>query len=423
MIKFLIKGLWRDSHRSRLPLIVVSIGVMLTVLLTTWITGVLGDSINLNANLSTGHLKVVTKAYSENIDQLPVDLSLTGADELMDTLRREFPDVKWVERIQFGGLLDAPDANGETKSQGPFAGFAVNIFDKNSGESERLNLMKGLDAGRLPAEPGEVLVSSMFARKLGITVGDKVTFIGSTMYGEMSISNFIVSGTIKYGISALDRGSVMMDISDARKAMDMEDACNEILGFTSLDYYDDVKATLIMNSYVARHPEGKDKFAPVMLRLRDQNDLGTLIDMMSEVVGVISFIFILALSVVLWNTGLIGGLRRYGEIGLRIAIGEEKGHIYRSMIAESLVIGVAGSILGSAIGLGLAWMIQQKGLDLGNVMQNSTMLMPGVFRTRITPGAYYIGFIPGVFATLLGTMLSGIGIYRRQTATLFKELQ
>jgi putative ABC transport system permease protein len=243
------------------------------------------------------------------------------------------------------------------------------------------------------------------------------------MYGEMSISNFRVSGTIKYGISALDRGSVMMDISDARKAMDMEDACNEILGFTSLDYYDDIKATLIMNSYVARHPDRKDKFAPVMLRLRDQNDLGTLIDMMSGVVGVISFIFILALSVVLWNTGLIGGLRRYGEIGLRIAIGEEKGHIYRSMIAESLFIGVAGSIIGSAIGLGLAWLIQQKGLDLGNVMQNSTMLMPGVFRTRITPGAYYIGFIPGVFATLLGTMLSGIGIYRRQTATLFKELQ
>jgi putative ABC transport system permease protein len=150
----------------------------------------------------------------------------------------------------------------------------------------------------------------------------------------------------------------MMDISDARKAMDMEDACNEILGFTSLDYYDDIKATLIMNSYVARYPDRKDKFAPVMLRLRDQNDLGTLIDMMSGVVGVISFIFILALSVVLWNTGLIGGLRRYGEIGLRIAIGEEKGHIYRSMIAESLFIGVAGSIIGSAIGLGLVTHVQ-----------------------------------------------------------------
>jgi putative ABC transport system permease protein len=423
MIKFLIKGLWRDSHRSRLPLAVVAIGVMLTVLLTTWITGILGDSINLNANLSTGHLKVVTKAYSENMDQLPTDLSLTGADELLDTLRNEFPVVKWVERIQFGGLLDVPDDKGETKSQGPFAGLAISILDRSSGEAERLNLQKSLESGRLPSEKGEVLVSSLFAKKLGISIGDKVTVIGSTMYGEMSITNYKVSGLVKYGISALDRGSVLMDISDARKAMDMENACNEILGFTTVDYYDDARATVIRNSFMARHKNGSDQFAPVMLRLRDQNDLGTLIDMMSGVVGLISFIFILALSVVLWNTGLIGGLRRYGEVGLRIAIGEEKGHIYRSMIAESLFIGIAGSVIGSAIGLALSWLIQQKGLDFSSVMQNSTMLMPGIFRTRITTEAYYIGFIPGIFATLLGTMLSGIGIYRRQTSSLFKELQ
>jgi putative ABC transport system permease protein len=93
------------------------------------------------------------------------------------------------------------------------------------------------------------------------------------------------------------------------------------------------------------------------------------------------------------------------------------------MIAESLVIGVAGSIIGVAIGLILSYLMQQKGLDFSSAMQNATMLMPGVFRTRITPEAWFIGFIPGILATVLGTALSGIGIYRRQTASLFKELQ
>jgi putative ABC transport system permease protein len=423
MIKFLIKGLLRDSHRSRLPMLVVAIGVMLTVLLTTWITGVLGDSINLNAKLATGHVKVITKAYRENMDQIPVDLSLNGANGLLNELRKDYPDVSWVERIQFGGLLDIPDENGETKSQGPFAGLAVNFFDPESGESERLNLNKILVEGKLPSGEGEILVSDSFAKKLGIHLNDKVTFIGSTMYGEMTIVNFIVTGTIRYGIVALDRGSVIMDISDARKALDMDDACNEILGFTAVDYYDDAKATELMKSFNSRHPDGDDQFAPVMIRLRDQNDLGSLIDMMSGIVGIISFVFILVLSVVLWNAGLVGGLRRYGEVGLRLAIGEEKGHIYRSMIGESLIIGIAGSIIGVAAGLILSYLFQQKGLDLSSAMQNATMLMPGVFRTRITPEAWYIGFIPGIFATILGTMLSGIGIYRRQTARLFKELQ
>jgi putative ABC transport system permease protein len=388
---------------------------MLTVLLTTWINGVLGDSINMNAKLSTGHVKVITKAYRESMDQIPVDLSLTGTAELLGELRRDYPGISWAERIQFGGLLDLPDNSGETKSQGPFAGLAVNFFDAKSGEAERLSLNKIIVEGRLPEEKGEILVSNTFAQK--------VTFIGSTMFGGMTISNYHVSGTIRYGISALDRGSVIMDISDARKALDMEDACNEILGFIDVDYYDDVKATELMTSFNNSHQTGGDEFAPVMIRLRDQNDLGGMIDLMAGVVGIISFVFILVLSVVLWNAGLVGGLRRYGEVGLRLAMGEGKGHIYRSMIAESIFIGMAGSVIGSAAGLALSYLLQQKGLDLSGAMQNATMLMPGVFRTRITPEAYYIGFIPGIVATLIGTMLSGIGIYRRQTASLFKELQ
>jgi putative ABC transport system permease protein len=142
MIRFIIKGLLRDKHRSRLPMIVVALGVMLTVLLTTWINGVLGDSINLNAKLSTGHVKVITRAYRESMDQIPVDLSLTGSKALLGALKNDYPSVTWVERIEFGGLLDIPDSKGETKSQGPFAGFAADIFTPGSGEIERMNLNK-----------------------------------------------------------------------------------------------------------------------------------------------------------------------------------------------------------------------------------------------------------------------------------------
>jgi putative ABC transport system permease protein len=422
MIRFIIKGLLRDKHRSRLPLLVVAFGVLLTVILYTWITGFLGDSINLNAKLSTGHVKVITRAYMANMDQLPVDLSITGAGKLTDELKKDYPATAWVQRIEFGGLLDAPDDMGETKSQGPFSGIGVDLSE-SSGESERLNLNKILVEGKLPAAEGEILVSSLFANKLGIKINDRVTFIGSTMYGEMAIFNYRVSGTIKYGSLALDKGSVIMDIKDARKALDMEDACNEILGFNDKEYYDDEKATVLMQSFTAKHKDLSGRFDPVMLRLRDQNDLGSIIDYMTNVMAFICFIFVLIMSVVLWNTGLVGGLRRYGEVGLRLAIGEEKGHVYRSMIAESALIGFAGSLIGVTLGLLISWFIEQKGLDFSEVMKNATMLMPGVFRTRITPEAWFIGFIPGLLATVLGTMLSGIGIYRRQTARLFKELQ
>ena len=35
----------------------------------------------------------------------------------------------------------------------------------------------------------------------------------------------------------------------------------------------------------------------------------------------------------------------------------------------------------------------------------------------------YVGFIPGLFSMLLGTALAGRGIFKRETARLFKELE
>jgi putative ABC transport system permease protein len=146
-------------------------------------------------------------------------------------------------------------------------------------------------------------------------------------------------------------------------------------------------------------------------------------DYVSRMIGTIIFIFVFAMCIVLWNAGLINGLRRYGEVGLRLAIGEDKGRVYRSLIYESVVIGIVGSVLGTLIGLGFAYILQTKGIDIGSMMKSATMMLPNVFRAHITSRAYYIGFIPGLFSTVLGTMLSGIGIYRRKTAQLFKELE
>mgnify|MGYP000854016224 FL=1 len=134
-------------------------------------------------------------------------------------------------------------------------------------------------------------------------------------------------------------------------------------------------------------------------------------------------IFVFAMSIVLWNTGLLGGLRRYQEFGIRLALGEEKGHIYRTLIYEAILIGAIGSVFGTIVGLGGVYYLQVVGIDITGMLDDSTMMMPSVLRASFTSDLLYIGFIPGLVAMVLGNALSGIGIYRRETATLFKELE
>lgn len=87
------------------------------------------------------------------------------------------------------------------------------------------------------------------------------------------------------------------------------------------------------------------------------------------------------------------------------------------------MIGLVGSIIGTAAGLGLSYYLQDSGLDISAFMKNASLMISNVMRARITPVSYVIGFAPGLLATLLGTCASGIGIYRRQTAQLAKELE
>lgn len=423
MFYFLFKGLFRDRHRSLLPIIIVTIGVMLTVFLHCWITGIMGDMIDLNAKFTTGHVKVMSKAYAENVDQIPNDLALLDVNDLIADLQSEYPDMIWVKRIRFGGLLDAPDENGETRAQGPAMGMAVDLFSGSSTEINRLNIEKALVRGRLPQKPGEILISDEFASRLGVNPGNLITLISSTMYGGMAMQNFTISGTVQFGVIVMDRGAMIVDITDAQTTLDMQNAAGEILGYFKDGLYDDAAAQGVASGFNAKYINSEDEFAPVMVRLKEQNNLAGMLDYISSMVGLFIFVFVSAMSIVLWNAGLIGGLRRYGEVGVRLAIGEEKGHIYRSMIFESILIGIVGSLLGSLIGLGFSYLLQTYGFDVGSMMKNTTMMLPTVYRAHITPPAYYIGFLPGLFSTVLGTMLAGIGIYKRQTAQLFKELE
>lgn len=422
MIKFIFKGVLRDKNRSLLPIIVVSMGVFLTVLLSGWMQGIFGDMLIINANQTTGHVKIMTRAYAENQSQLPNDLALIGIDTLLPQLQAEFPNMNWVARIEFGGLLDIPNHNGETRAQGPAFCKAIDLLS-NPKEVERLNIISSIVKGKLPAQRGEVLISDEFSNKFKVNPGDTVTLFGSTMVGGMMIQSFRVSGTVNFGSTLLDRGAVILDLKDAQNALDMDNAASEVLGYFNDGVYHDDQATTIANRFNSKYSTSDDPYAPQMVKMRDQNNLGKYLDLAENMSSIMVSIFILAMSIVLWNAGLLSSLRRHGEFGIRLALGEEKIHIYKTVLYESFIIGIIGSIVGTAIGLGADYYLQEVGLDFSSMMKNVTMLMPHIYRAKITPELFYIGFFPGLLATTLGNAIAGIAIFKRKTAQLFKELE
>jgi len=423
MFRFLMKGMLRDRHRSLLPSIVVAIGVMLTVFMFTYMKGVFDDFFNNAAMYESGHVKITSRAYYEEKDVLPNDLALENGAELMNMLRSEYSGLQWSERVKFGGLLDAFDENRETRAQVGAAGIGIDFFGPDTAERNRWNLAAGLQEGTLPQKSGDILMGITLASQMELNVGDEVTLISSTVNGSMVLQNFSLAGIIYFGTPPMDKGMFLADINDAKFMLDMGDWSSEILGYLQTSYYDDVKARDLAASFNAAHSDTSDRFSPQMIVMLDDAGLGEYFGYAEKAGSIVSFMMIFAMGVVLWNTGLMGAIRRYGEMGLRLAVGESKGHVYRSLIMESLGIAIVGTVVGTSIGLGFSYWLQEVGFDIGSMMGDSPMLMPTIIRAHITPAAFYIGFFPGVFATLLGSALSGLRIFKRDTASLFKELE
>ena len=483
MIRFLAKGLVRDRSRSLFPLLAIIITVTLVIFGIGFMEGAMNNFLQSTAVISSGHVKVVTKAYKKESNQLPNDLALFDTENIIQTLSDMYPDYFWTPRITFGGLLDVPDENGETKEQAPVFALGIDFFSEKSRQVEIWELEKCLISGRLPKDRDDALVSTKLAKQLGIGSGSSITLIGSTMDNAFTTYNFNVVGTFNLYKGQTDRQMMLVDISGARQALDMEDAASEILGYHNSLYYHDEEAVTIRKHFnitysdsiaqILRNEESKDIlsymngwneintieksklpqqrsnalfdnqmydnseewgelsvedpsiYTPTMVALRDDSQLATMVDFSNVALGVMAGIFLVIVMIVLWNMGLMNGLRRYGEIGLRLAIGESKGQVYRSMVNEAVLIGFVGTLIGTIFGISLTYYVQEFGIDYSEAINqlSTTMVMPNVFYAKVTPELYYIGFIPGVLATVLGTMLAGLAIYKREMSQLFKELE
>ncbi len=426
MIKFLFKGLIRDRARSFFPLIIITSIVAIIIFFSGFLNGIYNSLFFNTALVNSGHIKIVTHAYNLEHQLLPNDLALLVSDKLINDLDEKYKDYMWTRRITFAGLLDVPDDSGETLKQSPVFALGIDFLSNNSKQLKVWNLDDKIIKGKIFSNENEILLSERLAERLNVNPGNTVTFIGSTMDGAFSTYNFLVSGIFNLNLGPIDKDMMIVDIKGAEIALDMDNASSEILGYEKDLSFDDKETVFIRNEYNTQFSDTTDVYRPFMLALRDSNQMSTIVDFSNVIMFIIMALFLIVVTLVLWNMGIMNGLRRYGEIGMRLAIGETKGHVFRSMIVESSMIGFLGSLFGTMIGISVTSYLEKVGLDYSKAidsLNSSNFAMPNVFYPQVTSELFYIGFIPGILATVFGTMLAGRAIYSREMAQLFKELE
>ncbi|MFQ5482298.1 MAG: ABC transporter permease, partial [Nitrospinaceae bacterium] len=361
----------------------------------------------------------------------PLDRALAAQEETKSWLEKNGDArIQWSPRIRWTALMDVPDAKGETRVQTPVTGMAVDLHSPQSREAQRLNLDAALTAGRIPQKPREILVGSLLAETLGLSLGATVTLIGRSFDGGLAVDNYTVCGLIRFGVTAMDKKMAVMDLKDAQDTFYMEDMVTDWLGFlpitVSYKEYAGMKEQLQRHlKEWMQHPPAAwaDDDQPIVLTILDQRNLRPMVAKFEFIRGVIITIFTGLMVLVLWNAGLLNGIHRYGEMGLRLALGETHRGLLGILVLEALAIGVVGSIAGGLVGGAGVLYLQEVGINMGDSMAQSGLMLSDVSRGRLSVEGFARGFFPGIISCALGAFLAGLGIFKRSEADLFRELE
>ncbi len=258
--------------------------------------------------------------------------------------------------------------------------FAEQTERRSPIELPNLHLLK-----QLP-EPNTVLVSQNFAVRYGVRTGDTIRL--PTPSGKVSLR--VCGEVIDY---SWNQGSLFMDRAEyARLFQDpLVDVYHVFLETSATPEQDSLSPSA--GTRVRTFAEANS--IAVADRQFVWDYLGGLIQRVYQLAYLQEIIVGVVASLGIVTALLISVLQRRREIGLLRAVGATRGQILRSVLAEAILMGVLGTILGILIGLPLEWFVLQVVLyeESGFLFD---VLIPWTATAGIALGAFVVSCLAGL---------------------------
>jgi putative ABC transport system permease protein len=118
------------------------------------------------------------------------------------------------------------------------------------------------------------------------------------------------------------------------------------------------------------------------------------------------------------NTVNMGIFERVGEFGTMRALGNRSPDVLRLVLAEGLLLGVVGAVLGTLIGVLLAGVISAIGIPMPPPPNAN---LGYVAKIRVVPSMVAGAFAIGLVATVLASILPGVKVARVPVAEALRH--
>jgi putative ABC transport system permease protein len=254
--------------------------------------------------------------------------------------------------------------------------------------------------GRFPQGPNEVAIDQATSERSNLKVGGAML-----VAGRAPAKRYAIVGIVKFGggESFGGAGAAVLTSTEAQRVV------GEVGRFDQIDVAaaPGVTPAQLQASIRAVLPRTVDVRTGAQQAAKNTSDLEENLSFLRTFLLVFAYVSLVVGAFIIFNTFSITVAQRAREFGLLRTLGASRAQIMREVVAEGLLLGVVGAVLGLFAGIGLAPALDQLfkafGADLpdsGTVLETRTIvvsllvgivitvlagLQPALRATRVSP--------------------------------------
>jgi len=376
IIKLSYRNLLRNGRRTLLTASLITLGVIFVLIYTALSGSFKGYMVGQITDSMMGHIQIHKKGYVAAVDNLPLDRNLPKmALEFIEPKIKENPLVEsYSYRIKFGAMF----SNFESTTN-----IRLNAIYPEAEFKTLPDLKKRINGMEDELKAGGIVIPELLAKGMKVKVGDTIVLVANNKSGSVNGVNLKVAGIVGQMTGPGGRdGYIHMD--DAKKVLRMG---NEVEVSEIVVRLKDVEKLQLgmasMNSLLEKkNKEGQSAFeVHSWEQLSPFYNIIKMIDIMNLSIKII-LISIVLISIL--NVMIMSVFERVREIGTIAAMGTPPLTIVKLFLTEGLMLGVLGAILGSALSVGIVYVLnfakitysfgKETGLVLNPVLHSNEVL-------------------------------------------------
>ena len=253
----------------------------------------------------------------------------------------------------------------------------------------------------------EILISEKLAEKLEVGIGDKIVIMSNTAEGNIGSDLFRITGLFKTFSSEFDKTNVYIPLKSSQQLLGIGDNIYEF-AIVANNYLDaPAIATSLSKSLGSKYEvmSYRDILPFLVLQL----------DMYKQLSFIITLIVSLALIFGIINTMLMAVFERVREFGVLMSIGMKNGKVFSMILTEALILGIIGTITGTAAGLLIQFPLIHSGINLSLFAQSLNSFGVGaIIYPIISPEDTFVTFMAIPIVTVIGALYPAFKAIRLQ---------